>query len=216
MIRLRSRIRRIDRGREKFGNLLSSVIASKSFVKVGLLGDKKAKRPAGVLTNVQLGIIHEFGTSRVPARPFISGAFKKHRGEYATLLRDLVERLVRTGQRSYLDTLNMLGLRASADFKNFVTTGSQIPPPNAEATLRRKMRRDDEIWRAKATKKGAVREGPAMAPRTLVDTGRMVGAITHAVVPRDASGRPIPVPGKPINAAQIRKAFSRLFRRGGA
>ena len=203
MLRMRSSMKKIDRGRAKMSNLISSLNTSKSYVKVGLLGDSRAKRPAGDLTNAELGIIHEFGTSRIPARPFIGAAFRKHAEEYRLLFRALVTKFVRAGDRSYLNVLGLLGAKAAADFKNFVTAGSPIAPPNAASTIARKSRRDDQIWQAKATKKGAVREGPAMAPRTLVDTGRMVGAITYAVVQRDAAGRVVPPVGKPINAARV-------------
>lgn len=186
------RIKRIDRGRKQIQNLLRSVRDDASFVKVGLLGSKKAARTGEKFTNAQLGIVHEFGTARTPARPFIGPAFRQNEAKYKVILSDLVTRLVKTGARSYTDALNMLGAKAAADFKNFVTTGTQIPPPNAPATLERKMARDHANWVAKGAKSrkkpGTVFEGPVMAPRTLVDTGRMVGAITWLVVPKSSLG----------------------------
>ncbi len=186
-MKVKVRIKRIDRGRKQIQNLLRSVRDDASVVKVGLLGTKKAARNDGKLSNAQLGIIHEFGTAKTPARPFIHPAFRKHAAEYRQILADFVKRLVRTGNRSYTDVLNMLGMKAAADFKNYVTTGSQIPPPNADSTMARKMRRDQQNWEAKGRRKaGSIKEGPMMAPRTLIDTGRMVGAITWLVVPKSS------------------------------
>lgn len=188
-MKIKTKLKRIDRGRIKIQNLLRSVRDGDSFVKVGLIGSKKSARSNEKLTNAQLAIMMEYGTARSPARPFIGAAFARHRAEYATTLRNLMTSLVKPGHKSYTDALNMLGLRAAADFKNYVTQGSQIPPPNAPSTLARKMRRDHANWVAKGRRKaGTVKEGPVMAPRTLVDTGRMVGAITHLVVRRSSLG----------------------------
>jgi hypothetical protein len=190
VIRITTKLKRIDRGRIKIQNLLRSVRDGDSFVKVGLLGSKKSARSGEKLTNAKLAIMMEYGTPRAPARPFIGPAFQKHRAEYAARLRELLKSLVNPGHKSYTDVLNMLGLKASADFKNFVTQGSEVPPPNAPSTLAKKMRRDMANWEAKGRRSrkrpGTVKEGPVMAPRTLVDTGRMVGAISHVVVRRSA------------------------------
>jgi len=62
--------------------------------------------------------------------------------------------------------LNVLGAKYSAEVKNTVTQGEQIQPPNAPSTLARKLAK--------------TREGAANGVRTLIDTGRMVGAVTWA------------------------------------
>lgn len=138
-----------------------------SHVKVGLLGSKKAGRPESTLTNAQVAIYNEFGTSSQPARPFLRPAIVKHRDAYLKFLEKGYSAAIK-GETEITQSLGLLGQRASADVKNFVTQGEQVPPPNAPATLARKL--------------GKTRKGSKGSPRTLVDTGRMVNAITYEVV----------------------------------
>lgn len=163
-MKLSVRLKRADKGLRRVGNLLRSMRDSGSTVKVGLVGDsEKAKRADGSLTNPELGIVHEFGTSTIPARPFIGPGFRKHEPEYKQLLQTMVTKLVRTGKRSHEDVLGLIGAKAAADLKLFVTQGEPIPPPNSEKTIQRKG-----------------------SSRTLVDTGRMVDAITWKIVRKDS------------------------------
>lgn len=126
-----------------------------------------AKR-ATAMSNVQLGLIHEFGTDTIPARPFISASFKRNRAEYRALLTRLGAG-VYAGKLEYTKVLGILGQKMAADMKNYVTQGAGVPPPNAPSTLARKQ--------AKGNSSGA-------APRPLVDTGALVGSITYEVVVR--------------------------------
>lgn len=147
--------------------------------------EAKAKKP---MTNVELGIIHEFGTGRIPARPFIGPAFAKNRASYIQTLKTLVKLSVYSGKMSYDRALGIMGLRMAADMKNYVTAGPPIPPPNAPKYFQEKVEKG--YWkRAKRNqslqkRNKPVPEGPPLPPRTLVDTGRMVNSITHAVVLR--------------------------------
>lgn len=164
------KLKKIDRGLDRIKRVLRSVKADKSYVKAGLIGKANKQRSDGSgLTNVQLGVIHEFGTATVPARPFISAAFRRHRAEYQELLRRLGAG-VYSGKMDYPRALGIVGQKMAADMKNYVTAGPQIPPPNAPATLARKQA------------KGQTNAGGG--PRTLVDTGAMVGSITYEVVTR--------------------------------
>lgn len=173
----------------RLSNVLQSVSSDRSYVKAGLLGPKATtarKAPPGSPVsqkqpnNVELGIIHEYGTRTIPARPFIGPAFARNRKEYIRLLGKLVRASVYSGNMTYLRALGIVGAKMAADMKKYVTAGPQIPPPNAPKTLERKIARGQ--W--KRRKKLA--DGDAPPPRTLVDTGRMVGAITWGVVPRSS------------------------------
>lgn len=147
-------------------------------------------------TNVELGIIHEFGVNaggrRIPARPFIQPAFLKHRGEYLELLRLFVKKSVYTGDMRLEVALGIIGAKMAADMKLYVTSGPQIPPPNSPATLKAKLEAGQwnlDRRRSRARKAGKpVPEGPLPPPRTLVDTGRMVGSITWAVIQKSSGG----------------------------
>jgi hypothetical protein len=140
------------------------------------------------MTNVELGIIHEFGTGRIPARPFIGPAFAKNRAGYIDTLKKLVKLSVYNGKMSYDRALGIMGLRMAADMKKYVTAGPPIPPPNAPKYFQEKVEKgywkQEKRNRSLQKKNKPIPEGPPLPPRTLVDTGRMVNSITHAVVLR--------------------------------
>ena len=101
----------------RLSNVLQSVSSDRSYVKAGLLGPKATKarkaRSGGALVsqkqpnNVELGIIHEYGTRTIPARPFIGPAFARNRKEYIRLLGTLVRASVYSGNMTYLRALGM-------------------------------------------------------------------------------------------------------------
>lgn len=179
-------------------NTWESLKHDDSHVKAGVIGSKSKKRPApakGVQapTNVDLAIAHEFGTARIPARPFIGPSFEGGRKEYLALLRKIVKAKVYTGDLQFKQALGIVGAKMAADMKGYVTQGPEIPPPNAPAYLQRKIERGQwkiDKRRANARRTGKpVAEGPIPPPRTLVDTGRMVGSITWEVVEQSSRRR---------------------------
>lgn len=148
---------------------VKEIFDSKAHVAAGFLGNEDGG--PGQLTTTQLALIHEFGApaAGIPARPFILPSHDKHRPEYQALLertaRACIETALKGGDAAgkYRKFLALIGTRMKTDIQNFVTQGEQVPPPNAPATLARKLAK---------SKKGATK-----APRTLVDTGRMIGAV---------------------------------------
>lgn len=170
-MKVTANLKKVDKGLAKLRQTLATVSRENPHVKVGLLGDVKAARPGEAMTNAQLGIIHEFGTSDglIPARPFIFPTFEKNKAQYKAALAKLIAPVFEGGKATDLETaLKIIGQKASADMKTYVTQGAPIQPDNAESTKERK-----EAKRRKGSK-GVV--------RTLVDTGRMVGAITYQIV----------------------------------
>lgn len=159
-----------------------------NFVKVGLLGSG-AKRDDGALTNVEIGIIHEFGAPEagIPERSFLRSTAARNRAEYMALLAKLAKKFY--GEAS-LDgmrkALALVGQRASADVKKHITAGEPIPPPNTPEVFLRKLKKNEE---------GFNRTG--LAPRTLVDTGRMVNSISYEVVLAGAPSAPKKPEGAP-------------------
>lgn len=163
-------VTRNQKGLEDLKKRLAKLEAERSAVIVGLLGDsKKNKRPTddGRLTNAALGIIHEFGTSRIPARPFLRPTVNANADRYQRILAEIVKRALESGKDPKRE-LGLLGQAAVADIRATITQGPPIPPPNAPATLTRKERKR--------------RRGSTGQVRTLVDTGRMVGALTYKVL----------------------------------
>jgi hypothetical protein len=180
-IRARVSVKQIDRGLERLRTLLKSIGQEKTTVKAGVVGSK-AEDARGVMTNARLAAIHEYGSPAqgIPARPFVSSSFAAHRGEYISLLSDLVAHRVLTGKMEYKTALGLVGAKMAADMKARVVGGPPLEPPLAPATLRRKARAGLLEFRrreARAAKTGRPAK-PVGDPRPLVDTGRMVGAIS--------------------------------------
>lgn len=131
----------------------------KAYVKAGVLG-KKASRSDGGITNPQLASVHEYGTSLVPARPFISPTFHENRGSYMKLLlRGYHDAVIGNRPDAFIRMLQLIGQKMVTDIKTRVTAGPHIPPPLAPATIARKG-----------------------SSRPLVDSGQLVRAIDYEVV----------------------------------
>lgn len=140
-------------------------------VRVGIIGSKAAeehKETKGSgdadgdgpgLTNVEIAIIHEFGTSLVwlhpiPARPFVSGAMKQAKA-IAELeqLNAKAAAAVMSGKMTAETALGLIGAWGKGTVQDYVTK-QDIPPPLAPATIEAKG-----------------------STKPLVDTGQLVGAV---------------------------------------
>lgn len=160
-----------DHGLEALKKRLRNIQRSGSYVKVGVMG-KNGDAAHGEVTNAELAIMAEFGTSKQPARPFISATFEKHKDEYHSMIRKGVEKIY-ANETTVEKVLGLVGVKMASDVKQFVTSRDNNLTPNALSTMERKL---------KKTPKGKTMIGPVESPRPLVDTGRMVGSVTHEVV----------------------------------
>jgi hypothetical protein len=165
-----------DTGWKALKTTLESLRQGESYVKVGLIGEKAAKveheeGKAEQLTNVMLMAIHEFGTETVPERSVIRRVFDAKREEYVALLRKLLP-AVYEGKATPKKILDIVGMKMKFDMKAFIR-GGEVTPPLAEATIRAKER------------KGRWNKNSTGDPKPLIDTGRLVTAIDHAVVIQD-------------------------------
>jgi hypothetical protein len=155
----------IDHGLAAFRRKLAVLRLKKSYVKAGAMSNKAARTAAkpGVnsgLTNAELASIHEFGLGTVPARPFIRPPFVQHRSEYLAILRDAFRKSLRSNDPAgYRRALALVGQKMAADIKNYVTTGTGVPPPLAASTIKAKG-----------------------SSRPLVDTGQLINSVTYEVV----------------------------------
>lgn len=138
-----------------------------SYTRVGLLGEKAAAQNDEDLTNAELGAIHEYGApaAGIPARPFIGGTIELARREYLFALARLM-RDVYGGKMSIKKALGVLGAKVSADIKKRVTTDGGIEPPNTPEVFMRKLMKG---------RRGFNKSG--LAPRPLIDTGRLINAV---------------------------------------
>lgn len=146
---------------------LSRQLASRDcHVKIGVLDDgKEGSADREGITNGELAVVMEFGTGSIPARSWIGRTFDQKRDEVQADMARLLGHIV-DGKVSVDKALNVLGAKYSAAVKNTVTQGEQIQPPNAPSTLARKLAK--------------TRKGASNAVRTLIDSARMVGAVTWA------------------------------------
>ena len=174
---------RIDLGWKKIKDAAKKMKANLLYVKAGVLAGKKQKRRSSAATNVEVAIFNEFGTSRTPARPFIRPAFAKNSDTYKRLFSAALQRNpeMLTSREKFRALLGLIGQKMAADMKAFVVGGDQVPPPNSEATIKRK--------EAKGAWNNKKRNGPdqpatgnGLGVRTLVDTSQMVNSISFAVV----------------------------------
>jgi phage gpG-like protein len=131
-------------------------------VKVGVLASKGGMaKHTDTLTIIELAAIHEFGSpaAGIPERSFIRATLHKHRSELAALSQKLAGPMIR-GKTSPDAVLKILGEWAVAKIRAEITTGDGIPPPLKPRTIARKG-----------------------SSRPLVDTGRLLGAITYEITP---------------------------------
>lgn len=118
---------------------LAMALAEKHAVRVGLFGAKKSIRKEGILTNPELGAIHEFGSKQrsIPARSFLRMPIATNGDEIAKNAGDGMAQLMTEGQ--VLTFFKRLGIAAEAVvLKAFETAGFGQWAPNAPSTVSRK------------------------------------------------------------------------------
>lgn len=144
---------------------MKRVIKSDAYVKIGVLSDGTREGPE--IGNVELAAIHEFGSpaAGIPERSFIRRTFHEKAGDVERVIGNLAK-LVVAGSLTMEQALNQLGSLGTAWIRNTVTE-HRVAPKTTHATDVAKNRRAGK---------------PDDAPTTtLVDTGRMIGALTWAV-----------------------------------
>lgn len=130
---------------------------------VGLFGEKGDSKVEGAdLTIAQLAAVHEFGADgHIPTRPWVSVGFERAMPDMEEVIAKGVDQVI-AGSTSAGEVLDRATLIAETEIKEYGVSG--VPPPNAPSTIARK--------------------GSSV---TLVDTGRMVGSVTHGYRPRTNS-----------------------------
>lgn len=145
----------------------------KPYAKAGVMS-RRSKRRGDPVDNVTIAVIHEFGapSAGIPERSFIRSAFDRNESKYEAMAAQLVAEIY-DGKTDENKALGLLGLTLATDIKLGITTGSGIHPADSDATLQRKANKSRRP-------RGFV--GPLVSPRTLVDTGQLVGAISWVLV----------------------------------
>lgn len=109
-----------------------------SHVNVGIIGSEaSAQHPGSDLTNAELGVIHEYGLG-VPERSFLRRTFEDpvKLAEYRALQERLAG-LVIEGKITLERAAELVGAWGAAAVQRTITE-SDIPPPLAAETVRRK------------------------------------------------------------------------------
>jgi len=146
------RVRDRDLGWRK---MMRDIAARPGYVEVGVRGDDPGDRESGIVNNVQLAAIHEFGLG-VPERSFVRATVDRQLAAYRVLLRRLGNAMFRR-RITPRAVLEALGLKAQADMVETIDNSIGLVP-NAPATIREKG-----------------------SSRPLIDTGALKQSITYRV-----------------------------------
>lgn len=104
-------------------------------VKAGVVGTAAAQQHnEDEVTVGEMAIIHEMGTSRIPARPFIGPAITENHREFTNVARKATQSVIHGG--NVITALNSMGEWAAKKMRERVL--SNIEPPLAEVTVREK------------------------------------------------------------------------------
>jgi hypothetical protein len=128
-------------------------------VKVGVLADdEKGADDHGGLSVAELAAVLHYGTEdgSIPARPFLAMAFDEQREELSKLGGELMSEVLE-GKMDSGRALGLMGAKLAAEAKKVISTGDKLQA-NSPATV---------------AAKGS--------SRPLVDTGRLLNAITWAI-----------------------------------
>jgi hypothetical protein len=133
-----------DNGYKAVTERMRALAKAKASITVGIHADDGSK-PHGdgeeTVTILQIAIWNEFGTEgpdgevRVPCRSFIRAWFDAQEPELRKDLEKLMASVV-AGKRTSREALEVLGLRMVGQVQQRIA--DQIPPPNAESTIKAK------------------------------------------------------------------------------
>lgn len=116
---------------------------------------------------------NEFGTERIPARPFMRITASKNAEKWGKVFRKAFENVEPSGVAAALRTaFTRIGIVGRNDMQETIL--SNVPPPNSPATAARKRRRAQA-----ETESGAVVSGYT---GTLVDTAAMYHAVGYRII----------------------------------
>lgn len=114
--------------------LLARVLASKKAITVGVHAAEGGAAEPGGATVADVATWNHFGTSRIPARPFLTNWFDANVKEIAVKLKTAGTKIVK-GTDPY-DALQAVALWAEGGVKRYIAQG--VPPPNAPSTVAQK------------------------------------------------------------------------------
>lgn len=146
-------VKDIDKGFRGFDKFLKEL--SKKSLKAGIFSDAGVNPETGgyIADYAQL---NEFGTSKIPARPFLRTTADEQEAKWQSQMDKIVTLAISNQEQDVDVLLGRVGELVVNDIKEKIS--SNMPPPNAEAT--------------KARKKSS---------QTLIDTGAMRASVTYKI-----------------------------------
>jgi len=136
------------------------------FVKIGFPSENAKTtdpRKKSEKTNLQIALVHEFGTERVPQRSFMRTTYSEQRMKWTKISALLLKKIYK-GTMSVEKALGLMGERGVRDVKRKIRKGDPSWDDLADST---------KIARLKKAKKDG---GPI---RPLLDTRQMHNAVTY-------------------------------------
>jgi hypothetical protein len=126
-------------------------LTSAATVRVGFL--ENARYPDGTPV-AAVAAYNDFGTRRIPPRPFFRNMVAKKSPEWP----DQIERLLKANDMDAQKTLGQMGAKIAGDLRQSIVDTNE--PPNAPSTIR----------------------GKGGASKPLVDTGHMLNSIDFEII----------------------------------
>ena len=126
--------------------------AHKAELVVGVLEGSKNAEGFNI---AEYAAANEFGTDKIPSRPFMRTAFDENKPGYIRYMEKIVKQM---GQEAFARMVTTLGLKAEKDIQKTIT-GRDFLPKLADSTIK--------------AKKGS--------SKTLVDSSAMVNSIKHLI-----------------------------------
>ena len=126
--------------------------AHKAELVVGVLEGSKNAEGFNI---AEYATANEFGTDKIPSRPFMRTAFDENKPGYIRYMEKIVKQI---GQVAFAQMVTTLGLKAEKDIQQTIT-GRNFLPKLADSTIKAKKN----------------------STKTLVDSGALAGSIRHLI-----------------------------------
>ena len=146
-------------GGDKYKKFLAKMAEIAGGVKAGILNNATTTDGKSI---AEYAVYNEFGTSRIPARPFMRTVAKEKPKQWiGEMVRHVRGRA--TDPATWKQALGVAGESMKSDIKDSIQNGSWVP--NAPATVKAK-----------------ARKGKVEPDHPLMDTGQMIAAVAFEVI----------------------------------
>ena len=153
----------------------------KTQVFVGIAqGSKKDSRKTGVITNAELGYIHEKGSpsAGIPARPFLEPGIAKGKARITEDLRLAMDAAIHDDEDRVKHNLEAAGSHAVSEVKDYMQTADFKPLKPSTIRGRSKARQTES---RRESEDEALATGDQSGIRPLINTGQLRNALDYYV-----------------------------------